>query len=58
MFSVDSPSSRLVRCSVPNRSPVRKIADSAFCAAMVPSITSAPSRQTSQLPQRSEVSPK
>ena len=38
------------RCSVPKRSPVRTIADIAFCAAMVPSITSAPSQQKSQLP--------
>ena len=38
---------------MPKRSPVRTMADSAFCAAMVPSISSAPSQQKSQLPQGS-----
>ena len=36
---------------MPNRSPVRRIADIAFWAAMVPSITATPPSHTSQLPQ-------
>ncbi len=56
--SLFSPKSTLVRCSLPNRSPVRTMAESAFCAAIVPSITSAPSQQKSQWPQGSVVSAK
>jgi len=37
---------------------VRTMAESAFCAAMVPSMTSAPSQQKSQLPHGAVVSPK
>jgi hypothetical protein len=44
---------------VPKRSPVRTIADIAFCAAIVPSTTATLPAQMSQFPQADEtVSPK
>src|SRR5882724_9517244 len=58
MFSVRSPRSRATRCSAPKRSPVRRMADIAFCASTVPSKRSTPSWQRSQLPQGCELSPK
>ena len=43
---------------MPKRSPVRTMADIAFCASIVPSNSSTPSWQRSQLPQGCEASPK
>ena len=57
-FSVRSPVRMATRCSTPKRSPVRRMADIAFWASIVPSKRSTPSTQRSQLPQGSDGSPK